>query len=278
MIVKPFTPAKALLPYIHAYAYVEIDDIITSDNPVHIFPVEYTLICFTLDEKKVVKELHATDTTSYPFSYVGFLTRLRSFETFTKKVVQIYFKPFGAYKILGVPQHYFTNQSTDMESVLPGLSDMVNKMLDEVGSPEEIIKILESWLLRRLLNTEKNYVDRMAYACQLIQLSSGNLAIPELCNKIGMSQTTLRDHFKEKIGFSPKTFSRIIRFNQINKFICQHKDINWTELVYEFDFFDQNHFIKEFKQFFGCLPSQLHKKGHLMFTGQIDGQEADKKR
>ncbi|MNL09584.1 HTH-type transcriptional activator RhaR [compost metagenome] len=77
---------------------------------------------------------------------------------------------------------------------------------------------------------------------------------------MGMSTTTLGDQFREKVGFSPKAFSRIVRFNHINAFIDKHHATNWQELVYTFGFFDQNHFIKEFKRFYGCTPSEWHSR------------------
>lgn len=267
--IKPFIPHLALQPYVLGYAFVELEELITKQNPVHIFPVEYTVICFALDEQKLIKELHTNETTTHPFCYVGFLNKFRSFETFTKRLVQIYLKPYGGYKLLGIPQHHFINCATNVEAIFPNLNVMVNQMQDNAGSPEKVVGILDKWLLQRLEQTKKIYVDRMAYACNLIQASAGNMSIPELCTKAAMSPTTLRDHFKEKIGFGPKTFSRIVRFNQMNRFLCNHSDTKWTQLVDEFQFFDQNHFIKEFKYFFGCTPSQLHKIGELSFTGQL---------
>lgn len=269
MIINPFTPNPALQPYILAYGYVEINEQIDSNNPIHIFPVDYTVMCFSLDEKKLIRELNTTNTFKNPLSYVGFLDRLRSFESFTKKVLQVYFKPFGAYKLLGIPQHHFTNSATDMESLFPELKSTICQMRDEMKSPQKVISILESWLLQRLFLSEKICTARVEYACDLIKAYAGNIHIAELCREVAMSPTTLRDHFKEKIGFGPKTFGRIVRFSQLRRLLCENACLKWTDLADRFEFFDQTHFIKEFKHFYGCTPSQLHKMGQLNFTGKL---------
>lgn len=269
MNIQPFTPDQALQPYVLGYAYVELTELINEQNPIHIFPVEYTILCFALDDHKLIRELHVKEATSYPLCYVGFLNKFRSFEAFTTRVVQIYLKPFGGYKLLGIPQHNFINRATDVECLFPELHGMVNQLQDNASFPEKVISILEKWLLQRLEHSKSICVDRMIHACNLIQASAGHLSIKELSAHVAMSPTTLRDHFKEKIGFCPKTFSRIVRFNQMNRFICENSKISWTELGGKFHFFDQNHFIKEFKYFFGCTPSQLHATGKLSFTGQL---------
>ncbi|MNL11481.1 DNA-binding transcriptional regulator AraC [compost metagenome] len=269
MIIKPFTPHPALQPYILAYACVEVNEHINASNPIHIFPVDYTVMCFSLDGKKQIHELNTAHTVNYPLGYVGFLSRLRSFDSFTKKVVQVYFKPFGAYKLLGVPQHYFTNSATDMESIFPTLRSTICQMQDEIACPQKVISILENWLLQRLLLSENICTARIEYACSIIRAYAGNIGIEALARQVAMSPTTLRDHFKEKIGFNPKTFGRIVRFSQLNRLLCENKNVKWADLADKFEFFDQTHFIKEFKHFFGCTPSQLHKKGKLSFTGKL---------
>lgn len=269
LIIKPFTPHPALQPYILAYAYVELNERINLHNPIHIFPVDYTVMCFSLDERKLIHELNTTHTINYPLGYVGFLSRLRSFDSFTKKVLQVYFKPFGGYKLLGVPQHYLTDSATDMEAMFPTLKPTICQMQDKIACPQTVISILESWLLQRLLLSEKICTARMEHACNIIRACSGNIGIDELARQVAMSPTTLRDHFKEKIGFNPKAFGRIVRFSQLNRLLCENSDIKWSALADKFEFFDQTHFIKEFKHFFGCTPSQLHKRGKLSFTGKL---------
>ncbi len=69
--------------------------------------------------------------------------------------------------------------------------------------------------------------------------------------------------FKEYSGFSPKLFSRITRFqSSLDSF--GNKDKSLTDIAYDCDYYDQSHFINDFKEFSGYHPSQY-------FSGQAEG-------
>ncbi len=71
--------------------------------------------------------------------------------------------------------------------------------------------------------------------------------------------------FKQFSGFSPKLFSRIIRFQSaIKKY--DDKKMPLTEIAYECGYYDQSHFIHDFKEFSGYSPMQY-------FSGKAEGVE-----
>lgn len=217
-------------------------------------------MAFVLDAHHQFREIGTEFIDGHPLCFVGLLDRGRSFDLFPKIQVHIMFKPYGAFKLFGIPQHHLCNQGTNLELMFSGIGTLIEQLRSVSQSPEQVIALLENWLLKRLEVGAKTDVKRMVYACHEIQKNQGMLKIDALCKQMGMSATTMGDQFREKVGFSPKAYSRIVRFNQINNYISKHPMINWQELVYMFGFFDQNHFIKEFKQFYGCTPSQWHNQ------------------
>ncbi|SDL75955.1 Helix-turn-helix domain-containing protein [Pedobacter sp. ok626] len=255
-----FTPHQALQPYVQSYCYMGPGVIKDHFSALSIYPVDYTQMSFVLDEYHEFREIGIEEISSYPLCFVGLLDQGRSFDRFPKSVVQVLFKPYGAFKLFGIPQRYLCNQGTDMRLLFPEASSLAEQLRAAAHSPVEAIVLLEKWLLNRLPLTAKVNVDVVAYACQQIQDSKGVVRIDELSRSMRISTTTLGDQFREKIGLSPKTFSRIVRFNDINNFISRNQNVSWQELVYKFGFFDQNHFIKEFKRFYGCTPSEWHRR------------------
>jgi len=258
--INVFAPHPALQSYVHNYCYLgpgAVDDQMSS---LDIYPVEHTQMTFVLDEEHMFRETGTDIIHSYPLCFVGLLDEYRSFDRFPKMLVQVIFKPYGAFKLFGIPQRYFSNEATDVRLLFPEMTSLTEQLKGAAGSAAEVVALLEGWLLRRLLMAAKTDVSRVAYACEQIQKNKGVLRIEELTRNMGMSATTLGDQFREKVGFSPKAFSRIVRFNHINNFLEQHRSTNWQELVYTFGFFDQNHFIKEFKRFYGCTPSEWHSR------------------
>ncbi len=71
------------------------------------------------------------------------------------------------------------------------------------------------------------------------------------------SQKKLIDEFKKFVGLTPKYYQRILRFNDLLQKI-QHKDsVTWRDIAQDCGFFDQSHFIKEFRHFSGMNPEQF---------------------
>jgi len=258
--INVFTPHQALQPYVQCYCYMGPGAIHDSLTSLSIYPVDNTQMSFVLEEYHQFREIGVGEISSYPLCFVGLIDQGRVFDRFPKRFVQVIFKPCGAFKLFKIPQRYLTNQGTDMRLLFPETATLTEQLREVAQTPFKAIELLEAWLLKRLLLTAKNQVDRIAYACELIQKDSGIIRIEELSRSIGMSTTTLGDQFREKVGFSPKTFSRIVRFNHINSFIDSQHHTDWQELVYTYGFFDQNHFIKEFKRFYGCTPSEWHSR------------------
>src|SRR5690606_6180909 len=95
-------------------------------------------------------------------------------------------------------------------------------------------------------------------ACTLIQRHKGTISIRDLSREVGMSQRYLESHFKDMIGASPKMYCRIVRFLAAYQFILGSAHVDWAELIYRHQFFDQSHFIHDFKRFFGRSPSKIH--------------------
>ncbi|MDY8135884.1 helix-turn-helix domain-containing protein [Aquimarina sp. 2201CG5-10] len=70
-----------------------------------------------------------------------------------------------------------------------------------------------------------------------------------------MNERNLERFFKTYIGLTPKFYSRVIRFSNIFKLI-QQEGFNWASIAYLAGFYDQSHFIKNFKEFTGEEPSK----------------------
>jgi AraC-like DNA-binding protein len=90
---------------------------------------------------------------------------------------------------------------------------------------------------------------------QKIFFSHGMVSIASICNDFGVSERQLERLFKKYIGLSPKFYARVIRFSNIFQ-VAQERKMSWSEVGLESGFYDQPHFIKNFKAFTGEDPSQ----------------------
>ena len=117
------------------------------------------------------------------------------------------------------------------------------------------IAVLEEFLLRkrqafRVDNAPVEYcVDKMLERV-------GDVAIDGLADELGISKRQLERKFTAAVGLSPKLLARIIRFQNILQLIENKEFKSFTTVAYEGGFYDQAHFIKDFKDFTGLNPKQ----------------------
>lgn len=118
-------------------------------------------------------------------------------------------------------------------------------------------EILENVLLQHINNEVS---PKFQEAISLISNATVNsMCIGTLKNRLKISEATLFRLFTNHLGQSPKSYLRTIRFrNALNDITTSKRSL--TDITYSHDFFDQAHFIKDFKTFSGNTPKQLIKR------------------
>jgi len=96
-----------------------------------------------------------------------------------------------------------------------------------------------------------------------IMLHEGSLPVEALLQTLSVNERTLERKFKLHIGITPKRFSDIVRLNSSAKRMQRMKTTRrLTTIAYDSGYFDQAHFIKEFKKYTGITPYQYHAQAH----------------
>lgn len=105
---------------------------------------------------------------------------------------------------------------------------------------------------------------------QNIHNSCGSISVKSLYDWCGISQRQLEKRFINAAGASPKHFTRITRFlnvcKQIRMRMKQGVNIHLTHITQEFGYFDQSHFIREFKVFSGVTPKEFLSNTDISFV------------
>jgi len=96
------------------------------------------------------------------------------------------------------------------------------------------------------------------FISQSIQ-NKGLIGIKDFCSELQIHKSTLEKNFKHVTGYTPKEYSRIIRFNFLLNRIF-FSNLNLTETSYEMGYFDQSHMIRDFKKITGINPSDFVEK------------------
>ena len=170
--------------------------------------------------------------------------------------ILVYFSEIGFIHFASHPANELFNLSISLCDLFDKNSIIeVEEKLSDAVTDKERIKVVEQFLISQLKNiqTDKLIVE----AVKLIYESQGTIRIKELNEKLFISQSPFEKRFRKVVGTSAKKFASIVRFNTILNNLNETKKM--TELCYENNFFDQSHFIKDFKQFTGETPENFKR-------------------
>lgn len=168
--------------------------------------------------------------------------------------VLVVFKEGGAVHFFREPLHELFRESVSLDNFMlrSELLSVEDKLMEAKTDKEKILAV-ENFLLGRLNNVEPDKLILAALA--LIHKHKGNIRIKEMAEQLHTSQSPLEKRFRQIVGTSPKKFASIVRFKHV---LAQYQPgLSLTELGYEAGFYDQAHFIKEFKLFTGQTPESF---------------------
>jgi len=125
----------------------------------------------------------------------------------------------------------------------------------DAATPAESVRQAEAILLARLERFRRPD-DALSHAIALILGSGGCVSIACLADKMGVNSRKLDRTFNTRVGLSPKTLCRIVRFQQIFRLIERSENAaDWAQIALDCGYYDQSHFIKEFRTFAGKRPT-----------------------
>lgn len=119
--------------------------------------------------------------------------------------------------------------------------------------PELAFKKLDQ-LLTKVLSPLPTATLPIEQALELIVKTKGMISLGDIADHAALSERQLERQFKKCVGLGPKFYCRIVRFAYIFE-LMQQGNKSWSDLVYSSGFYDQSHFIKNFKAFTGEDPS-----------------------
>lgn len=180
------------------------------------------------------------------------------------KMMGIRFRPGGAFPFLKFPVSELSNQVVNLDLVIGSHATRIREMLLCAPTIDGKLKVLENSLFE-LANNNLNPHNWIHQAINQLLISPQVWSIRDLADKMGFSQKHLISQFDKHVGLSPKVFSRVMKFQKVLQRIEMQKEIDWATVAYQCGYYDQAHFIKEFKVFSGINPSQyLTQRGEYL--------------
>ncbi len=249
---QTYIPADILQPFVKSLAISENDQAASYN----VLPDTSIVMGFQYTGKLS----YSCENNEVPLSTIG-ITGLRdTFRTFNNSknigTVLVIFSETGAAAFFNIPMHELFDQSLSLDDlVLRSQMDVVAEQLNEAKTEIERINVVEQFLISRI-NYKAND-DLVNLAVTLIKQAGGNIKINLLSEKLNISQAQFEKRFRKIVGASPKKFASIVRLRSV---LNATNISSYTTLGLDAGYYDQAHFIKDFKSFTGLTPEQYFKK------------------
>lgn len=171
-------------------------------------------------------------------------------------IFAIRFHPDGFTPFVDIPISNMENRAVPLQELFGNDAfQLENEVLNALTN-EERIKIIESFLMKILITPK--FIDTITKSSvDIILQLNGQLTVDELSNQLNINRRQLERKFSSVIGLSPKQLSKIIRLQATLKMLANNQFTSLTSVAYEGNYYDQAHFIKDFKEFTGMSPKNF---------------------
>lgn len=247
-------PHKLLQPYISCYT---ITFPVAMPNEYTILPTASSTIVVSVSDSLISSGLRGVNTKA---SKVGAKANKM------KLLLLIEFRPGGLEPFLNIDQTVLLDQYFSLHEFDSKLTHMIEEELIKASDIVSLIDGLNELFLTRFVNF---YMDKRTLGiANKIMIHNGNISPKELSVDFHYSERHIRRLFLQKIGITPKMFSRIVRVNYALQLI-QSSTPTLLDITTLAGFFDQSHFIHDFKEICGMSPTDYIKNMSVFYNDKF---------
>lgn len=262
MELSYFPPSEMLKPYIrHYYLFNSTSDTAFGDI---VFPSGDMEMIFNLGEGSWATLAKDDYRKNPPIELWGQITKpLAIRSTGSHTMLGIRFYPHSAAYFLDDEIGGFNDLVSDLGDILGNPVKKLHAQLLETNDTAKRIELVESFLLRKLIRREKKSarIDKVGHILKSMAkdpAETAEIRITAIATRHGITSRYLNKLIYQHTGLTPISFSKIRRFQFSLKLIAKNNQ-PFTSIAYDCGYFDQSHFIREFKSFTGLTPSAYLK-------------------
>lgn len=187
------------------------------------------------------------------------------------RAVMIGFQPGGLFRFLGIPMTEMFDEGVDGFNLLDKDIQFLIDELREIKEPEQINTRVQTYLMQKFHHT----LDLLPFDRALIKLQkNGNdYSMDTVAHDACLSLRQFQRKCHERLGMNPKLYARIARFSKAYSMFEGNQQLTWSQISHSCGYFDQMHFIRDFKEFTGVTPGLVSKKlekSSLTFQAPMD--------
>jgi len=177
----------------------------------------------------------------------------------TFNYIGIRFLPTMFPQIFNFNASELSNRFENLNNIELETSEFIATEINESQNLKDIKIIFDEYFQHKISYANFTTDKRLYTAIQIILENFGVVNIKTDLNT-GVSPRQLQRLFKYYIGDTAKTFSKVVQFQNILRAKPSNQSLKSNKLFYDIGYYDQAHFIKDFKNFYGVTPSKAFEK------------------
>ena len=168
------------------------------------------------------------------------------------------FRPGAFYPFVKSPVSRFTNSSISLSDVFGIDALALETMILSLEDEEKMVNVAENFLRERL----PEYDEHVAAVNKVIDSITADgtiLKVDDVVDRLNLNKRWLQRLFNHYVGVSPKWVIKRYRLHEAAQKLAHGEVKDWPTLALDLGYFDQAHFIKDFKAFVGKTPAEYAK-------------------
>ncbi|NOS90889.1 MAG: AraC family transcriptional regulator [Cyclobacteriaceae bacterium] len=256
MEYQTYPPSDTLAPFIKCYWSLEapIDDKPERQRIVPDGCMEMIFHCGDLYKQFLPNNEFIIQPRCFVFGQIT--APLEIEPTGVSNITAVRFHPTGHAAFVSMASADMENRAVPLFELFGASAVQLEETILAASSHTHRIQLIESFLLERLHLLSANEIAKESV--ELLFQMKGQISVVELAERLGISKRNLERRFSQEIGLSPKQLAKTIRLQALLKILNQSQSKSLTELALECGYYDQAHFIKDFKEFTGLSPKQFY--------------------
>ena len=267
---QQYQPSAALQPYVHSFWMLNYEaDTSSNATAFRFVPDACPEWMFHLSNVAGVRFKNSTEIQASSAHVLGHFNGHLDVHMpqAGSSIFGIKFYPWAAHQLWEGSMHRYTDQLADMDQLTPQHQQLA-KQLQASNNAHARIQLAEAFLSKRLQSPASR---ELMHYFQTLQQANPDFRMKDLLQHSNISRRRLQQVFSDKVGLAPKQLHRIYRIRQAINYMSEQPEESLTQIAYRFNFYDQSHFTREFKDFTGFAPKWFfqhlnRESGMLNFT------------
>ena len=251
-------PTGILKKYIKNYYIVEINELIDFVPRERVYPNGNVTLVFHYGSPSKFKKRNSSEYIESSLVICGQQSSYYDLSLSGRtSMILIVFKPHGVKSFFNFPMNELSNKNLCLQDLIENeATELEDKLFNSKNNNQRII-YLENFLLNRLI-LDKDF-ERVEHAIKIIESTKGLIKTQNLAQEVCLGIKQFERIFSKHIGINPKKFTSIVRFQNVIQMKNNDTSVTMYQLAFDNGYFDQSHFIHDFKNLTGLTPHTFLK-------------------